>query len=96
VVFLPYALVGIPALILIGLATILPLILLGVLLSNPRGLRKRQDHAIVCLTLAILLSAVYLSGWFFYTWPTPYQPVQTISIVLVTILAYENWLHTTH
>jgi hypothetical protein len=38
-----------------------------------------------------VLSAVYFYGWFGYTWPTPYQPVQILSIVLFTFIAYKNW-----
>jgi len=92
--FLPYALVGVPAFIFIGLVALLPFALIVVLLPTSATRRKRRDQAIVCLALAILLSAIYLSGWFFYTWPAPYQPLQTVSIILVTILAYKNWLDT--
>ncbi|MGA2626461.1 MAG: hypothetical protein ABSF63_05280 [Candidatus Bathyarchaeia archaeon] len=89
VVFIQYAFVGVPAFVFIGLATILPLLLLGFLLLGPR--RSARDHAIICLGLGSLLLAVYLNGWFFYTWPIPYQPVQTISIALLTLLAFRYW-----
>ena len=88
-VFIQYAFVGVPAFIFIGLATILPMLMLGLLILGPRT--SLRDHAIVCLVLGCLLLAVYLNGWFFYTWPVPYQPVQTISIGLLTVLAIKYW-----
>jgi hypothetical protein len=89
IVFIQYAFVGVSAFVFIGLATILPILLLGFLILHPRmGLR---DHAIVCLVLGSLLLAVYLNGWLFYTWPIPYQPVQLISVALLTLLAFKYW-----
>jgi hypothetical protein len=89
IVFIQYAFVGVPAFVFIGLATILPMFLLVFLILGPRmGMR---GHEIVCLVLGCLLLAVYLNGWFFYTWPIPYQPVQTISITLLTVLAFRYW-----
>ena len=89
IVFIQYAFVGIPAFVFIGLATILPILLLGFLVLGPRS--SPRDHAIICLVLGGLLLAVYLNGWFFYTWPIPYQPVQTIYVALLTILAFKYW-----
>ncbi len=89
IVFIQYAFVGVPAFVFIGLATILPMLLLGVLIL--RSKMSRREHAVVCLVLGSLLLAIYLNGWFFYTWPIPYQPVQTISIALLTILAFKYW-----
>ena len=89
VVFIQYAFVGVPAFVFIGLATILPILLLGFLILGPKA--KLRGHAIVCLVLGSLLLAVYLNGWFFYTWPAMYQPVQTISIALLTLLAFKYW-----
>jgi hypothetical protein len=88
-VFIQYAFVGIPAFVFIGLVTILPILLLGFLILGKR--MSLRDHAIICLVLGCLLLAVYLNGWFLYTWPIPYQPVQTISIALLTLLAFKYW-----
>ena len=92
-VFFQYAFVGVPAFIFIGLATILPMLMLGFLMLAPRI--SLRDHAIICLVLGCLLLAVYLNGWFFYTWPIPYQPVQTISIGLLTVVAVKYWRQST-
>jgi len=89
VVFLQYAFVGIPAFIYIGLPTILPILIVVLLLVHTKS--RRRDQSIACLALALVLTAIYLDGWILYTWPMPYQLVQTISIVLVTILAYKNY-----
>ena len=87
--FIQYAFVGWPAFVIIGLATILPFTLLILLLlgSNVRS----PWYGFICLVLSIGLVGVYFYGWFDYTWPTPYQPVQSITAVLVTLLAYKRW-----
>ena len=89
ILFIPYMFVGLPAFLLIGLPTIIPLLLVGLMIFNRKVHRSRP--ALLCLVLSSVLSAVYLYGWICYTWPTPYQPVQTASIVLFTFLAYKNW-----
>ena len=89
VMFIQYAFVGLPAFVLTGLATIIPLMLLTLILFG--RLVRSTSHAFLCLLLSSVLSAVYFYGWLNYTWPTPYQPVQTLSIVLFTFIAYKNW-----
>jgi len=88
VFFMPYMFVGFPAFVLIGLPTIIPVILTLILFGRKV---HSTSHAFLCLALSFVLSAVYLYGWFDYTWPTPYQPVQTWSIALFTLLAYRYW-----
>ena len=88
--FIQYAFVGLSAFLLIGLASIIPLTLLILVLLEGRV--HSTSHVILILVLSLVLSAVYFYGWFDYTWPTPYQPVQTLSIVLFTLIAYKNWL----
>jgi hypothetical protein len=90
--FIQYSFVGVPAFILIGLATIIPITLLALVLVGDR-LRSTR-HAFFCFLLSVVLSAVYFYGWFDYTWPAPYQPVQTLSIVLFAFVAYKNWSET--
>jgi hypothetical protein len=89
IVFVQYALVGVPTFVFIGLPTALPFLLAALLLFRPKS--RRRAHAIGYLLLALLLLTVYLNGWFFYTWPLPYKPMQTFSILLFTLLAYKNW-----
>jgi hypothetical protein len=89
VVFLQYAFVGLPAFIFIGLATLLPLLLLLFVLFQP-GPRSR-DRAVAWLMASLLLLAIYVDGWLLYTWPLPYQPVQTFSIAVFALLAYKAW-----
>jgi len=89
--FIQYAFEGLPAFVLIGLATIIPLILLLLLLC---GRVHSTSHGLLYLVLSFALSAVYFYGWFDYTWPAPYQLVQTLSIVLYTFVAYKNWSDT--
>jgi len=84
-----YMFVGLPAFVLIGLPTIIPLLLVGLMIFNRKMHRSRP--ALLPLVLSSILSAVYIYGWLDYTWPTPYQPVQTLSIVLFTFIAYKNW-----
>jgi len=90
--FIQYAFVGLPAFLLIGLATIIPLALLGLVLLE--GKVHSTSLAFFCLVLSFVLSGVYFYGWLDYTWPSPYQPVQTLSVVLLTLLACKNWLDT--
>ena len=87
--FIQYAFVGWPAFIIIGLATILPFTLLTLLLVG--GNVRSPWYALICLLLSVGLAGVYFYGWIDYTWPTPYQPVQTTTAVLVTLLAYKRW-----
>ncbi|HUK50873.1 MAG TPA: hypothetical protein VLV18_07535 [Terriglobales bacterium] len=88
--FIQYSFAGLPAFILIGLATIIPFTLLVLILIEDKV--RSVGHALGCLLLSLVLSAVYFYGWFDYTWPALYQPVQTVSIVLVTLLACKNWI----
>jgi len=92
VVFVQYAFVGVPAFVFIGLTTFLPFLLLALLLLRPKS--GGRDQAIICLAVALVLLAVYANGWLLYTWPIPYQPTQTYSIILFTVLAYLNWRQT--
>ena len=87
--FIQYAFVGWPAFVIIGLATILPFTLLILLLVG--GNVRSRWFGFICLLLSVGLVGVYFYGWFDYTWPTPYQPVQTMTAVLVTLLAYKSW-----
>ena len=89
--FIQYAFVGLPAFVIIGLATIIPLTLLILLLLESDRVNSASP-AFLRLVLSLALSAVYFYGWLEYTWPTPYQPVQTLSIVLFAFVAYMNWL----
>jgi hypothetical protein len=77
------------AFIFIGLGTIIPLSLLGLMFYD----RKLHSYYLASLSVVLssVLSAVYIFG-LSLTWPMPYQPVQTVSIVLFTILAYKNLL----
>jgi len=86
---LPQMFVGLPAFLLIALPTIIPILLVGLMIFN-RKMRGSRP-ALLLLVLSCVLSAVYFYGWLDYTWPTPYQPVQTLSIVLFTFIAYKNW-----
>ena len=88
--FIQYAFVGLPAFVLIGLASIIPLAVLILVLLE--GKVHSNIVAFFCLVLSIVLTTVYFYGWLDYTWPTPYQPVQTLSIVILTLLAYKNWV----
>ena len=63
-------------------------LLVGLMIINRR---MRGSRPALLLVLSCVLSAVYFYGWLDYTWPTPYQPVQTLSIVLFTFIAYKNW-----
>ena len=92
VVFIQYAFVGVPAFIYIGLATLLPFFLLALIFLPTKS--KRRNQLILCLAASLLLLAIYLNGWLLYTWPWPYQPVQTLSIALFTVLAYKAWRQT--
>ena len=87
--FIQYAFVGAPAFVFIGLGTALPILLLTLVLL-PTKVRS-YARAVAYLLLSTVLMDVYLCGWFFYTWPLPYQPVQTVSIILFTLVAYKNW-----
>jgi len=94
VVFAQYAFVGIPAFVFAGLPTLLPLILLALLVFKRNELYRKRE--IACLAIGLLLLAVYLNGWFLYTWPLPYQPVQTFFIASFNLLAYKNWRESLH
>jgi len=87
VVFIQYAFVGAAAFVYIGLATFLPFLLLALLITRTASSRQ----AIACLAASLLLLAIYVDGWLLYTWPVPYQPVQTLSIAAFSILAYKAW-----
>ena len=85
VLFVPYMFMGLPAFLLIGLPTIIPFLLFGLLVLQPKPHSSKAD--LLSFALAAVLSAVYLYGWFDYTWPNPYQPVQTATILLFTLVS---------
>jgi len=89
VVFVQYAFFGVSAFVFIGLTTLLPLILIILLLFRPK--QCRQERSIAMLLVALVLLAVYLDGWFLYTWPLPYRPVQTFFIGIFALVAQKNW-----
>jgi len=85
VLYMPYMFVGLPAFLLIGLPTIIPFLLLGLLVLQSKTHSSKVN--LLSFALSTMLAAVYLYGWINYTWPNPYQPVQTATILMFTLVS---------
>jgi hypothetical protein len=90
VFYVQYAFRSVAAFIFIGLGTIIPLFLLGLMFLGRRV--YSYSRARLCVVLSSVLVVVHIFG-LSLTWPAPYLPVQSTSIMLFAVLAYKDALN---
>lgn len=88
ILYVPSMFQGVYPFIFIGLGTIIPFLLLILIFLDRKA--GSYSHALLCFILASVLAVVHLYG-IYLIWPIPFQPIQSVSIILFTFLAYMNW-----